>query len=201
MFNRLMKLGLATALSAMTLNLQAAGSHSHDHHDHAHHDHEQKAHVHGISQLQIALEGQTLEMAFESPADNIVGFEHVAKTDTQIQAVKNAKQTLSQIGTVWKFSGTSCTLVSSEIDVKGLLAKHDYDKKHNHDHHHKHDDHQEISAYYKFKCDDLKQLSAIETGLFKAFPRIEKINGEWVSEYKQGLSVLTASNNILVFSK
>ncbi|MGB1290473.1 MAG: ZrgA family zinc uptake protein, partial [Porticoccaceae bacterium] len=36
------------------------------------------AHVHGLSQLTIAVEGETVELEFSSPAMNLVGFEHRA---------------------------------------------------------------------------------------------------------------------------
>ena len=38
------------------------------------------AHVHGLSELAIAMEGEKLEIQFTSPAMNLVGFEHQASS-------------------------------------------------------------------------------------------------------------------------
>ena len=43
------------------------------------HEHEKRqldSHEHGVSTLKIALEGQSIQMKLESPANDIVGFEH-----------------------------------------------------------------------------------------------------------------------------
>ena len=59
------------------------------------HQHSLEAHVHGIGTLNIALENQLLELQFESPAMNIIGFEYQPTTAADIQAVKAAQNTLS----------------------------------------------------------------------------------------------------------
>ena len=61
----------------------AAGDHHH--HDHEHEgDHEQhSAHVHGHAKLFVVLEGNVLELLFESPAINLLGFEHKPESDQQ----------------------------------------------------------------------------------------------------------------------
>ena len=38
--------------------------------------HAEEAHIHGLATLTLALEGNSLEIEFESPAANLVGFEH-----------------------------------------------------------------------------------------------------------------------------
>src|SRR5882724_5393572 len=42
--------------------------------------HSPKAHDHGAAQLNIAVDGKTAVIEFESPAQSIIGFEHAAKT-------------------------------------------------------------------------------------------------------------------------
>ena len=56
----------------------AAMAHDHDH-DHAEHA-SLGAHEHGVAQLNVALDGNTLEIELESPAMNLVGFEPVSYT-------------------------------------------------------------------------------------------------------------------------
>ena len=68
---------LLFALPFALLPLAAAHA-AHDEHEH-HDEHASlAAHEHGAAQLNVALEGQRLELALESPAMNLVGFEHAA---------------------------------------------------------------------------------------------------------------------------
>src|SRR5437879_845104 len=56
--------------------------------------HEQHAHVHGIASLQLAVDGNTLTLDLSSPLDNLLGFEHVPRTDKQKAAVHNMAERL-----------------------------------------------------------------------------------------------------------
>ena len=67
-----------------------------------------EAHVHGLAHLTLALEGNVLAIQFESPAGNLIGFEHKAKTEQEIQKVTQAKQVLSATDKVFTFHGTEC---------------------------------------------------------------------------------------------
>ena len=63
--------------------LPLAVAHAADEHDHAHGS--LGAHEHGVGRLNAGLDGQTLELELESPAMNLVGFEHVATSDLASQ--------------------------------------------------------------------------------------------------------------------
>jgi hypothetical protein len=54
------------------------------------------AHHHGAASLQVSLEGQMLQIAFDGPADNLLGFEHAPRNDAQKQTVARAEQQLKQ---------------------------------------------------------------------------------------------------------
>ncbi|MEX5543051.1 ZrgA family zinc uptake protein, partial [Pseudomonas poae] len=58
--------------------LPLAVAHAHEDHDHEHGS--LGAHEHGVGRLNAVLDGQTLELELESPAMNLVGFEHLATT-------------------------------------------------------------------------------------------------------------------------
>lgn len=62
--------------------LPLAIAHAADEHDHDHeHEHGSLgAHEHGVGRLNAVLDGQALELEFDSPAMNLVGFEHQATT-------------------------------------------------------------------------------------------------------------------------
>ena len=55
---------------------------------------QQPAHVHGIATLNLAMEGDKLEIEFVSPAGNIVGFEHEAVTAAERRAIRDAIEQL-----------------------------------------------------------------------------------------------------------
>jgi hypothetical protein len=40
--------------------------------------HEQKAHIHGVSKIELMISDETIRINIKSPVNNIVGFEHVA---------------------------------------------------------------------------------------------------------------------------
>src|SRR6187431_2577567 len=53
------------------------------------------AHVHGVASLQVALDGNRLNVEFSSPLDNLVGFEHAPRTDKQKAAVREMAERLN----------------------------------------------------------------------------------------------------------
>ena len=59
--------------------LPLAMAHAADDHDHEHAS--LGAHEHGAGSLDVALDGQTLELDLDGPSMNLVGFEHLATTD------------------------------------------------------------------------------------------------------------------------
>ena len=85
---------LLLALPFALLPLAAAQA-SEDQHAHEHSEHRSlAAHEHGAAQLNVALDGNTLELALESPSMNIVGFEHAANSASDRAAAAKAEQHL-----------------------------------------------------------------------------------------------------------
>lgn len=58
--------------------------------------HRHGAHEHGVARLQVAVEGDGLELRFESPLDNLVGFETAPRNDKQRRAVRRMVEQLHQ---------------------------------------------------------------------------------------------------------
>ena len=87
------------------------------------HNHNHKAHVHGVAQLTLAMEGNTLEIGFDSPSFNILGFEHKANTPDQRKLVARAEKTLEQPGRLFVFSGTRCEIQHVTLDMTGVMHK------------------------------------------------------------------------------
>ncbi|NYT46564.1 MAG: DUF2796 domain-containing protein [Candidatus Methanofishera endochildressiae] len=89
-----------------------------------------EAHVHGLSEMTLAIEGKSLEIQIISPAMNLVGFEHKARIKKDIAAVENAASLLGKHDMLFSFTGDRCTLISTSVDVSSVI-----DKQHdNHEH-------------------------------------------------------------------
>ena len=176
------------------------------------------AHVHGLSELTIAMDAKTIEIQLISPAMNLVGFEYKASSKQDIAAVKQAELLLEQQDSLFLITGGDCEHLSTSIDSEGLLETsahedqekhddhHDHEKHDDHDDHGKHDDHSEhdqgethseMVASYSFTCKDTSKLSSIKVALFASFPGIHKVNTLWVTPSKQGSSMLSAKNSTI----
>ena len=100
------------------------------------------AHVHGLSELTIASEGEDLNIQLTSPAMNIVGFEYKAVSKKDIEAIKNAESILNQPEVLFLFSDNGCKPINIDVDISGLIEEDDHGQHDNKQNHHKdHDDH------------------------------------------------------------
>jgi hypothetical protein len=189
---------LLFALPFALLPLAAmAAEHSHEHDDHDHAEHGSlDAHEHGTAQLNVVLDGQALELELESPAMNLVGFEHAAKSAADKAKVAAARSQLQDPQTLFGLGAGDCTV--SETELESPLFK-DAEHKHGHKHekHHAQDqgsEHSEIHAHYQLDCKkpgELKQLNLGE--LFKHFPATEKIQVQLIGPNgQQGLELTPA---------
>lgn len=154
------------------------------------HHQEHINHIHGLSEIQLAIEDEEIAIHFQSPASNIVGFEHLAKSSKEIEQVKNAKAILSTPTSLFSFNGANCKAISSLIDVSGLMGTQDG--------HTQHSTHKEMTADYHFNCESASNLKSINIDLFTRFPNITNIKAQWVSTTGQGISVLRPKNNQLI---
>ena len=165
-----------------------------------------EAHVHGLSELTVALDNDAVEIQLTSPAMNLVGFEHRATSKKDIAAVENAESILRKHKALFSFSGSVCKHLETAIDTSTLIAIDDHQhESHMDEHHHGHKDHDEdeshseIVANYKYSCKDASKLSSIEVALFDYFRGIHEIHAMWVVHSQQGSKELTANNTVVQF--
>lgn len=79
----------------------------------------QEAHVHGVSQVQIALEGESLHLAVYLPGLDTVGFEHGVVNEDQRAAVTGAVDRLRDTGRWLSFEpAEACAVVSAHVDAE-----------------------------------------------------------------------------------
>ena len=196
----------ATAALLLSMNVNAGPS---DHDGHHHHN-QQQAHLHGLAEVTLALEGNIMEVVLDSPAANIVGFEHVAATPEQRRVVADARAILESPSRLFVFNGTRCELKQLDVDVSAVLGDEDNKltaserKESKHHHHdksgHSHSDHQthsEVAARYQFDCKQGSELTAVSLGFIKHFPGIETLKAMWVTDSHQGSAELTATSDTI----
>ena len=156
--------------------LPLAVAHAHDEHDHDHAHGTLGAHEHGVAKLNAVLDGNTLELELDSPAMNLVGFEHMASTDADKAKVAAVRQQLEQPLKLFALaSAAGCKEDQQELEspLFGDAAKADDDG----DEHEKGHVHSDINAHYQLTCATPEKLTQIDLApLYKAFPATQKIN-------------------------
>ncbi|PQZ90120.1 MULTISPECIES: DUF2796 domain-containing protein [Pseudomonas] len=185
--------------------LPLAVAHAHEAHEHEHGS--LGAHEHGVGRLNAVLDGKALELELDSPAMNLVGFEHTATTDADKAKVAAARKQLENPLALFNLPKAAGCVVSS-LELNSPLfgdkpeADHDDDDDHDakdgaHEHHH---DHSEIHAHYQFTCATPTALSNLDlTQVFKTFPATQKIQVQLIGPSGQQGVDATATAATLKF--
>ncbi|SDV11709.1 DUF2796 domain-containing protein [Pseudomonas mucidolens] len=202
---RRLLLALPFALLPLAI-AQAADAHDHDH-DHDHQHASLGAHEHGVGHLNAVLEGQSLELELESPAMNLVGFEHQATTDADKAKVVAARKQLEQPLVLFSLpQAAGCVISTQELNSPLFGDKPDAD--HDHDDHatdgkgaaaeEPHHDHSEIHAHYQFTCATPTALKNLDlANLFKTFPATRKIQVQLIGPSgQQGVEATSAATTL-----
>jgi hypothetical protein len=203
------RLLLALPFALLPLAIAQAASHDHDH-DHEHAEHGSLgAHEHGVAQLNAVLEGTTLELELESPAMNLVGFEHAATSAADKAKVAAVRSSLQQPLALFGLDAGNCKVAKQELesplfeDGEHAHDEHEHEEHEHKEHAHEHADgesHSDIHAHYQFDCqrpDALQQLNL--GGLFKQFPGTEKIQVQLIAPSGQQGVELTPAKATLAF--
>ncbi|HPR08069.1 MAG TPA: DUF2796 domain-containing protein [Denitromonas sp.] len=141
------------------------------------------AHEHGVAGLSLVQEGTTITLGFESPLDSLVGFEHAPRTDAQKQALQKARAALENAATAVALpAAAACVARAVTVEMPfGSKAHAGHDD---------HDKHADAEAEYVFECAQPAALGTVTVGLFKAFPRLQRIDAEAATAAGQGKAVL-----------
>ena len=135
------------------------------------HDHEHGSlapHEHGVGTLNVALDDNTLELDLDSPAMNLVGFEHAATTDADKASVAAAKARLENPLTLFNLPpAAKCVVEAQELNSPLFdPAPEEGASKAMTEHHHS-----DVEAHYAFTCAEPGQLKNLDLGtFFKTFP-------------------------------
>ena len=116
-----------------------------------------------------------MEIRFQSPAMNLVGFEQKPRSFQQLQQLASAENILGQPQQLFIFSaGADCTL--NTVDVHAPFED---------EHEHSEEEHADFTSHYHYRCNDTTKLSGLKVTLFEHFPLIEQIRVQVLSEKGQ----------------
>lgn len=156
------------------------------------------AHVHGLAQLDVAVEPGRVMLVLHGAGDNFVGFEHAAQTPEQVAAVQQAEARLQALDELLVI-GTECVRASVAVRLpENLRAAHEgvvpdaedhdaeaHDHSHDHQHEHAHEGHEGSAAKHHpsdwwieatFTCSgDTAGLTLQARPLFDVFPRLQEL--------------------------
>jgi hypothetical protein len=145
---------------------------------------EHGAHVHGSARLDIALEGDTVQLDLDSPAANLLGFEHEPGDAKEKATLDKAVAELKQAGSLMAFT-PAAECAQQKVMVKSGLLEGGPDHGHGHDakEEHHHGDaaerdlrHADITVFWEIRCAHADVLREIDfTGLFQRFPAIQRL--------------------------
>ena len=154
-------------------------------------------HEHGVGELNIAVEGNSIDLEFMIPGADIVGFEYKAKSEADIALVNDALIKFDEFNNIFSIPSTSnCNLVEADISINqgdnhkdehnhdGHDDHDEHEDEHDHDDHDEHDEeaHNEFVAHYSFNCGNIKEIDRISFPYFTTFPNSGELEVQFVSE-------------------
>jgi hypothetical protein len=136
------------------------------------------AHQHGAAALQVSLDGRVLQIAYDGPAENILGFEHAPKTEAQRKTVARAEEQLRQSAQLFTTPpAAACQAQPARIEMK--LPSPGSGETHS-----------EIEVEWRWDCAKPDALAYVDVGLFKAFPRLKQLRAQVVTGKGQTTALL-----------
>ncbi len=194
----------AALLIALASQTALAEKHGHDMEQHG-------SHEHGVARLTIAATEDGLEIMLESPAANVFGFEHNAKSEAEHEVVHAALETLQDGAALFAINdAAACKLESANVE-SAIATRHDAEKhdEHDHDKAEKHDEHDhdkhaadksthsDVDATWAYHCAQPAAIDSVNVKLFSAFPQgFEEIDVEWVTASNAGKAELEQDGTV-----
>lgn len=124
----------------------------------------QEAHVHGRASLDVAIDGGQLSIDLDTPADNLLGFEHAPRSAAEQQQAGRVATLLGQPDKLFRLNPEAkCVAGKPTLDAPILSGKKAKDE------------HSDIEAGYGFVCANPAALANLDVLLFDAFPRLNSI--------------------------
>lgn len=139
-------------------------------------------HQHGHGTVNLAIEGSRVLIELYAPGDDIVGFEHPARTDEDRRAVERARKVLRDPLALFAMpAAAGCRVEKAMVALAGD-ARHEQAKEHAEV---RQDGHMEFHAEYALHCGNTTELRRLEFPFFKLFPRSRKLALTVITDHGQ----------------
>lgn len=147
------------------------------------------AHAHGVAELRIVVEGERLQIEFDSPLDNLVGFEHAPRTAQQREALAKAEGKLRNFDALFALpAAAGCVVRDVEVIVPyGAGAGGETPGSG------VGDSHADLRTSYALECANMRALTQLRVKLIDLFPHIRRIRAEAATANGQGSATLDKS--------
>lgn len=179
-----------TALNIF-LTFQVAASapkNPNDIHD-QHHEQEQsghKAHQHGVSEIHIAQDNNTVMVEVLAPGFDLFGFENPPNSLDEKIAFNRAMTILKNPRTLFAFNeDAECDLISKKVKFSSNTNNIS--------------GHGEVFANYKYNCDKPEQLTDIKLHWFKSFQQTKEVKAFSLTDKGSKTGVITEKSRRLYF--
>ncbi|WP_166838974.1 ZrgA family zinc uptake protein [Rheinheimera pleomorphica] len=192
----LLALGLLVqpALAQDSAEAQVKPVHRHDHasgaHEHEHEQHDEAeafgAHVHGHAMLTLVLEGNEMQLAFQSAAQSVVGFEHQPRSAEQQQEVAAAITVFNKGDWFSVNADANCELAMAEASTD--LNQPQASKGH-----------ADFYANYQLLCQRPARLTELQLNIFPLLPALQQVDVQWIINGQQGAAKASLSHSTVRF--
>ena len=163
------------------------------------------SHVHGLTELNLVITNQNVQIEFISPAINLLGFERASNSPEENKLFNEVLEDLQTAEWLLGDQLRDCQM-STPVFEAPEFGSHEMSEGHEeHEHEHEHEDHEhetgdhaDFRVQYLFDCRSAPPSNFTVTA-FDRFVGIEEISVRWIVGRQQGVSNLTPSNATLSF--
>ena len=165
------------------------------------------SHVHGLTELNLVITNQNVQIEFISPAINLLGFERASNSPEENKLFNEVLEDLQAAEWLLSDQLEDCQMSTPvfeapEFGSHEMSEGHEEHEEHEHDEHehedHETGDHADFRVQYLFDCRSAPPSNFTVTA-FDRFVGIEEISVRWIVGRQQGVSNLTSSNATLIF--
>ena len=182
---------MAAAGTAADPDQHDRGQHQHGAHEHDRGQHQHGAHEHGVGRLNLVLEGGVVYMELDSPAANLLGFEHPPASAADRARLDRAVAALEHGDRLFRFD-TAADCRQADVALSSALLEPGHgpsDPGHEAD-----GGHADFVVEYRFHCQHPEHLRRLDVGLFTTFPATERLQLQFIVDDRQGAATLTGAN-------
>ena len=180
-------LGTCLGIAASSITALAGAEHTRQH----------GAHEHGAAMLQVALEGTELRIELESPAMNIVGFEHQPRNPREVQAIQQALAALGDPNRVFALPAEA-KCEAGAVEIHGPLTEAGHGPG-GHKDKEPADVHSDLQVRYRFTCAQVDALRTLDVRLFALFPKMQRLRVELIGPKGQSATNLSRDRAKILF--